>query len=517
MTINVYITGATGYLGSNLARKLVANPMLRVTCVVRSEPLIAEIKGATYLCDPNYLNGNIKSELFKGADVVIHCAARCHINEWPNLFNSKNLYYLENTLGTKFVLENAAQNSVHRFIFISTIKVNGEANIDNIKFTAKDISRPSSDYGRSKKDAEEIVKRIGFDKKIDYLIIRPPLIYGRNSKANFNTLLNLIYYRIPLPFLGLENSKSLIYIDNLIDFIEVAATTSQRISGTVLVSDGDEISTVGLIRKISALINKNTILFRMPNRCLGALALILGKTSALKSLTSNLVVDSANAELAFGWRPKYSIDEALKLTCREFLASKNTNKRIYTMFKRVFDIFLSIIVFILLSPLILLVGALVIILDGLPIFYTSKRVGINGDEFVMPKFRTMKTGAPQVATHLLPNPDRHLTKLGKVLRSLSLDELPQLWSIFIGDMSFVGPRPALFNQTDLINMRMKNGVDLLPPGLTGWAQVNGRDELAIADKIFYEVDYLRRRSFIFDLYILYLTFIKVVARSGVSH
>jgi O-antigen biosynthesis protein WbqP len=146
-------------------------------------------------------------------------------------------------------------------------------------------------------------------------------------------------------------------------------------------------------------------------------------------------------------------------------------------------------------------------------FFCKKRNII----FKMSKFRTMVVGTPSVATHLLANSDQYLTPIGSFLRKSSLDELPQLWNILIGDMSFVGPRPALFNQEDLITLRTQYGVDKLMPGLTGWAQVNGRDELSIPIKVQYEVEYLQKQSFWFDLKILGLTFLKVVRRAGVSH
>jgi O-antigen biosynthesis protein WbqP len=152
-----------------------------------------------------------------------------------------------------------------------------------------------------------------------------------------------------------------------------------------------------------------------------------------------------------------------------------------------------------------------------PALYWSDRVGRRNRIFRMPKFRTMRIDTPAVATHLLGNPDQFLTPIGSFLRKTSLDELPQLWSILKGDMSFVGPRPALFNQYDLIELRTRHHVDELLPGLTGWAQINGRDELAIPDKVKLDVEYLQRQSLLFDLNILFLTFLKVVRREGVTH
>ena len=151
------------------------------------------------------------------------------------------------------------------------------------------------------------------------------------------------------------------------------------------------------------------------------------------------------------------------------------------------------------------------------IFYCSSRIGKNGKLFKMVKFRTMKQDTPVLATHLLTDSPRYLTPIGSILRKSSLDELPQLWNILIGDMSFVGPRPALFNQDDLISLRTHYGVDKLVPGLTGWAQVNGRDEISIPIKVKYDVEYLENQSFWFDVRILCLTLLKVVRRTGVSH
>lgn len=185
--------------------------------------------------------------------------------------------------------------------------------------------------------------------------------------------------------------------------------------------------------------------------------------------------------------------------------------------KRVFDLLLGcLLLLVLLFPCLLIAMAVRATSPG-PALYWSDRVGRKNAIFRMPKFRTMRTDTPAVATHLLGNPDQFLTPIGSFLRKTSLDELPQLWSILKGDMSFVGPRPALFNQYDLIELRTRHHVDELLPGLTGWAQINGRDELAIPDKVKLDVEYLQRQSLLFDLNILLLTFLKVVRREGVTH
>lgn len=185
--------------------------------------------------------------------------------------------------------------------------------------------------------------------------------------------------------------------------------------------------------------------------------------------------------------------------------------------KRLFDLILGLLAAVILMAPIAAVALLVRLTSPGPALYWSDRVGRNNKIFRMPKFRSMRVGTPAVATHLLADPKAHLTPIGSFLRKSSLDELPQLWSILVGDMSFVGPRPALFNQDDLIALRTQCGVHQLVPGLTGWAQVNGRDELPIPQKVKLDEEYLQRQSFWFDVRILWLTFVKVLRRDGVSH
>jgi O-antigen biosynthesis protein WbqP len=185
--------------------------------------------------------------------------------------------------------------------------------------------------------------------------------------------------------------------------------------------------------------------------------------------------------------------------------------------KRFFDLLLAAFVSLLLVAPCGLVAIMIRITSRGPILYWSDRVGRYNGIFKMPKFRSMRVGTPAVATHLLSDPDSHLTPIGSLLRKSSLDELPQLWSIIKGDMSFVGPRPALFNQSDLIELRTQSGVHRLVPGLTGWAQVNGRDELPISQKVALDIEYLHRKSIKFDIHILFLTVVKVIMRSDVTH
>lgn len=187
------------------------------------------------------------------------------------------------------------------------------------------------------------------------------------------------------------------------------------------------------------------------------------------------------------------------------------------MIKRFFDFLLAFFAVLFLIIPILVVAVMVRLTSIGPVLYWSDRVGRNSHIFKMPKFRTMRVNTPAVASHLLSDPQQYLTPIGSFLRKSSLDELPQLWSIIKGDMSFVGPRPALFNQVDLVALRTEYGVDKLLPGLTGWAQINGRDELPIPIKVKLDVEYLHKQSFLLDLKIIFLTFLKVLRRDGIQH
>ncbi len=187
------------------------------------------------------------------------------------------------------------------------------------------------------------------------------------------------------------------------------------------------------------------------------------------------------------------------------------------VWKRTFDIVFSIVSLLIISlPVVLIATAIRLTSEG-PVIYWSDRVGENNRIFRMPKFRTMRVDTPAVATHLITTPEVYITSVGNLLRRTSLDELPQIWSILRGDMSVVGPRPALYNQNDLIEQRTKAGIDKLVPGLTGWAQVNGRDELAIPEKVSLDLEYMKRRSILFDLRIILMTFSKALHLRDVSH
>jgi O-antigen biosynthesis protein WbqP len=185
--------------------------------------------------------------------------------------------------------------------------------------------------------------------------------------------------------------------------------------------------------------------------------------------------------------------------------------------KRIFDVLVGLLLLCFLSIPMILIALIVKLTSKGPALYWSDRVGINNTIFRMPKFRTMRPDTPEMATHLMNNPDLYLTSVGSFLRKFSLDELPQLWSILKGDMSFIGPRPALYNQDDLVNLRTKKGIHRLIPGVTGWAQVNGRDDIPIPLKVEYDAYYMKNKSIILDLKIVWRTAVNVLRKRGIRH
>ena len=339
---------------------------------------------------------------------------------------------------------------------------------------------------------------------MEYVIIRPPLVYGSGVRANFLNLLKLVHSHFPLPLASINNKRSLLALDNLVAFIGMALVHDKAANEIFLVSDGIDVSTPQLINKIAAAFNQSPRLFSFPSPILKGLASVVGKQAAFERLQSSLQLDISKAVELLAWQPPVSQEDAIKQTADSFI-------------KRLFDLVVVVLVFPLALTIMLLIALGIVVTSPGPVIFWSDRVGKNNVIFRMPKFRTMKIDTPNVATHLLDNPDQYLTSVGKLLRRTSLDELPQLWSVLKSDMSLVGPRPALFNQDDLIKLRTENNVHKLVPGLTGWAQINGRDELPIPEKVELDKEYLDRQSFWFDLKIIMLTIIRVFSRHGISH
>jgi lipopolysaccharide/colanic/teichoic acid biosynthesis glycosyltransferase/nucleoside-diphosphate-sugar epimerase len=479
------------------------------SCVVG---LVETVAGLDLVSSPDL------SPLLNGVSVVVHAAGRAHVMH-ETAADPLVAFRIVNVESTARLARQAAAQGVKRFIFISSIKVNGEETEAHAPFTADDNLHPQDPYGVSKLEAEMVLRKISAETGLEVVVIRPPLVYGPGVKANFATLVSWVARGLPLP-LGkvITNRRSLVALDNLVDFVILCTDHPKAANQTFLVSDGADLSTAELLAQVGKALNRPARLVQIPVCCLALGAKLTGRTSWLQRLVGTLQVDIEKNRLLLGWSPPLGTDEGLLQVAEDYLENNLKEKSMLTKgLKRLFDLSLGLVIGLTLFLPALLVMIAVKLTSKGPALYWSERVGANNRLFKMPKFRSMRVDAPVVATHLLQNPEAHLTPIGSFLRKSSLDELPQLWSIIKGDMSFVGPRPALFNQYDLIALRTEYGVHTLIPGLTGWAQINGRDELSVEDKVKFDMQYLQKQSFYLDLKICWLTFVKVIGRQGITH
>jgi len=511
--LKILVTGCTGFIATELIKVLGNVKGYHVVGSSR-RPLTEAHFEVVVVGEINALT-NWKPFLLN-IDVVVHAAGLAHvttkISDCP-LDEFRRI----NVEGTLNLAQQAVTAGVHRFIYISSIGVNGFLTAPGRPFVESDPPNPHDAYTLSKWEAEQGLINFSLSTGLEVVIIRPPLVYGANAPGNFGSLLRAIQLGWPLPFGSLRNKRSLVSLGNLTDFILTCMTHPSAANQIFLVSDGHDLSTPELIRYAAADLGVKVKLVSFPKFVIKLCANIIGKSKAAQRLCSSLQVDISKARIILGWSPPLSVKDGLRGLA---FGIQNTNKQQIGFpyaWKRLFDLAISFSALVIFSPLIIVVALFVKLTSKGPALYWSDRVGRRNIIFKMPKFRTMQLGAPALASHLLSDPTQYLTRVGSFLRKSSLDELPQLWSILVGDMSFVGPRPALFNQDDLIALRTQNGVDKLAPGLTGWAQVNGRDELSVPVKVQYEVEYLQKQSFLFDMRILGLTFLRVVRQAGVSH
>nr|WP_244151833.1 hybrid nucleoside-diphosphate sugar epimerase/sugar transferase [Malonomonas rubra] len=462
------VTGATGFIGRALCSLLVSSGyhVRRAVRTAADSPQdgIPQIDTVTV--------GDIGPETewdqaLLGIDVVVHLAARVHFMKEPEA-DPAAVYHHVNTAAAEQLARSAVKQGVKRFVFLSTAKVNGEET--GVKpFTEQDQPAPQDPYAHSKFNAETLLKNLVAETGMEVVVIRPPLVYGPGVKGNFKTMLSLVAKGIPLPFGAVNNKRSLVSVDNLVDLIATCIKHPAAANQIFMVADGEDLSTAELLQRIGQAMNKSARLIAVPAGLLQSVAAVLGKDAMAQRVLGSLQVDISKAKNVLDWKPPCSVDAGLQRCIDHFCANRTNQNNILI---RSLDILFSLFGLLITFPLLVFLSVVGFFDTGSPIFL-QQRVGRWQQPFVLIKFRTMKLETASVATHLASSSS--ITRFGHFLRRTKLDELPQLWNVLVGDMSLVGPRPCLFNQEELIRERAARDVFAARPGITGLAQVNEID------------------------------------------
>ena len=467
LSMSILVTGANGFVGESLVKRLLSTEH-KAIAGVRKLPQLQQ--NCEYRLIGSLKNNTRWTNVLKDIDVIVHAAARVHVMS-DEAIDPLNEFRKVNVEGTLNLARQAATTGVKRFIFISSIKVNGEGTELGHPYTADSQPNPTDPYGISKYEAEQGLLKIAETTSLEVVIIRPTLVYGENVKGNFHSLMKWTYKGVPLPIGGVkQNLRSLVSIDNLVDFIITCIDHKNAKNEVFLISDDNDISTAGLLSEISKGLGVKNKAVNIPPTLINKAAGALGKQGVAQRLSGSLQVDISKAKKLLGWQPKYSTSESIHKAA-QFYKSNLADHKSMTL-QRPLDVIFSVTGLVVASPL--LIGTTIIgYLDtGSPLFI-QERVGKDQKPFKLVKFRTMKVETASVASHLADT--NSITKLGKILRKTKLDELPQLLNVLKGDMSLVGPRPNLFNQSDLIEAREDMGVYKVLPGITGLAQLSGID------------------------------------------
>ncbi|MGY2896347.1 sugar transferase [Deinococcus sp. UYEF24] len=520
----VLVVGSSGFVGRSLVETLVTQGWTVKAAARHAQNLPIEARAVR---SPDLTVDNPDwSVLLSNVDVVVYLAARVHVMNDPHP-DPLAAYRAVNTKAAVVLAHQAAHAGIRRMVYLSSVKVNGELSAQ--PFRESDPPHPTDPYGVSKFEAEKALQLVAQATGLEIVIVRPPLVYGPGVKANFASLLRAAKLSVPVPIGAVTAKRSLVYLGNLTDLLVRVLDHPQAANETFFVSDGDDLSPPELVRRLAAAQGRPARVPNIPLNLLQVLGRLTGRTAALERLTQPLQVDVSKARTLLGWTPPYPLWQAIARTVADQAAvpkrassdeghsgwSLSSSQQDYLRIRAVGEKIVAMGALVALSPL-CMVLALLIRMDspGNPVF-VQERAGRGHLSFRMYKFRTMKRDAPQLSTEDMQrtrlNP---VTRVGAFLRRTSLDELPQLVNIVLGQMSFIGPRPALMTQTEVLKLRTASGVEQLPPGITGYAQVTGRDNLSNQDKVRQDTVYLQRLGLAFDSKILAMTIRSVLRGTG---
>ena len=517
----ILVVGASGFVGRSVVRDLLKRGR-RVLAAARDPqglPAAAEFVPLADLTQPLADWG--WGALLASVDAVVYLAARVHVmnDTHPDPLQA---YRAVNRDAAVALARAAAQQGVRRFVYLSSVKVNGEASARPL--TEEDAPHPTDPYGISKLEAEEALLDLGNQTGLEVVVLRPPLVYGPGVKANFMALARAAGRGLPLPIGAVRNRRSMIYVENLADLIAVVLSHPAAAGQIFSATDGQDLSTAEMTRQLAEAQGRTPRLPAVPVALLALLGRLTGRTAVIQRLTGSLQLSTAKAQDLLGWTPPYPVWQALARTGRSLDSTAqntvgpyrlNRSQHLYLRLRAVLERAVAAGLLLLLSPLYLLLALLIRLDSPGPALFIQARAGRRHLPFRIYKFRTMRADAPQLSTEEMQRSGLSpITRLGAFLRRTSLDELPQLLNVLRGEMSLIGPRPALMTQTPVLTLREASGVDVLLPGITGYAQATGRDDLDDQEKVARDDHYLRHIGPSLDLRIVRLTLGSVMKGTG---
>ncbi|MFC3834202.1 sugar transferase [Deinococcus rufus] len=515
------MVGANGFVGKALVSYLT---MLNVEVTAASRITQVSTSDVKTVPLPDLSLSDIQwDNVVAGVDAIVYLAARVHV--MTDTHPDPLAAYMAVNRDAAVSLATAAANSgVRRFVYLSSVKVNGE--VSERPFREDDAPAPTDPYGVSKLAAERDLLKVGTQTGLEVVIIRPPLVYGPGVKANFMALARAAGRGLPLPIGAIENRRSMVYVENLADLIAVTLRHPAAAGQIYFAGDGEDLSTPALTRLLAEAQGRSVRLPRVPIAVLHLLGRLTAREQVIQRLTGSLQVSIAKAQRELDWTPPYPVWQAMARTARamsheqvspqgETAHHLTASQRRYLHLRSVAERVGAAAGLVALLPLLLLLAVL-IRLDspGHPVF-RQERAGQHHRPFRIYKFRTMRIDAPHLSTEDMQRSGlKPVTRLGGWLRRLSLDELPQLVNVVKGEMSLIGPRPALMTQERVLTLRETHGVDALRPGITGYAQVTGRDDLQDDEKVAKDAYYLQHVGPALDANVLARTLSSVLHGTG---